>query len=145
MAEKITTQTALLTLTLKELRLERNLGQGWLSDKIHRTASAIAKIELGKSNLTLGLAFEICQALNTNMSSVIQSVERHAVILAANGWKILEKFPNEESEQEFFKLMDVYYTKPRALGIQQVSISNSHTFDNPSQVAPMIQYLLSID
>lgn len=63
-------------LVLKELRFERNVHQGVISQVAGKSPSAWSKIESGQSALTVDAFFGACNALQMSPSGVLNIVER---------------------------------------------------------------------
>ena len=65
---------------LKLLRLERNLTQEQMGEKLNLSTSAYCKIEYGESDLTLTRLSEIAEALNMSEMDLFSRIEGSAYI-----------------------------------------------------------------
>lgn len=86
----VTCLPTIVTCVLKELRLEDGLHQTRMADLCNKSASAWAKIELGKTALSMGDFFKACDVLGVESFEVLEVVEDYADYLYKNDWDICE-------------------------------------------------------
>jgi transcriptional regulator with XRE-family HTH domain len=58
-------------LKIRELRTTKNLSLVEFSDKLDIEYNNLIRIEKGRTNLTIGTLLKICEALDVNLSSVV--------------------------------------------------------------------------
>lgn len=90
--------SSLLLLTLKEIRLERGIHQGYVAQIAGKTPSAWAKIESGQSPLTMDTFFGACSALTLQPSFVITLAERLVPVFNRHGWYFQSSQLGDEDE-----------------------------------------------
>ncbi|MBG5891018.1 MULTISPECIES: helix-turn-helix domain-containing protein [Providencia] len=108
---KQTNFTTILLLPTKELRLERGIHQAQLAERIGKSPSSLAKIEAGKSPLTMDVFLAYCGALMVSPSAVMATAERYAALLSSKGWCILQS-SLEDKDDDLLKASQEYYSSP---------------------------------
>ena len=58
--------------TLKRIRLEQNMTQEALAEKVNIHPTYVGKLESGKNNVSIKLLFKIVRALNSDLSEVFE-------------------------------------------------------------------------
>lgn len=110
-SRKLTNFTSVLLLLIKECRLERGVHQAQLAEKINKSPSSFAKIETGKSPLTMEVFLACCSTLMISPSAVMATAERYGNLLTNNGWTLLNS-SLEENDDELLKESQEYYSSP---------------------------------
>ncbi|MCK7386502.1 helix-turn-helix domain-containing protein [Enterobacter cloacae] len=107
-SRRLTNFTSILLLIIKEIRLEKSMHQAQLAERINKTPSALAKIETGKSPLSMEVFLAYCANLSVSPSAVMATAERYASLLNNNGWTLLNS-ALEENDDELLKEAQEYY------------------------------------
>lgn len=89
MQPKVTNFTTILMLLLKECRLERNLHQAMISEKMGKSPSAINKIESSTVSLQMNDFLAYCGVLNISPSIIMNVAEKYLSLFSMNGWQIV--------------------------------------------------------
>lgn len=58
--------------SLKKIRLERNMTQEALAEKVNIHPTYVGKLESGKNNVSIKLLFKIARALNSSLSEIFE-------------------------------------------------------------------------
>ena len=58
--------------TLKKIRLEQNITQETLAEKVNIHPTYVGKLESGKNNVSIKLLFKISRALNTDLHKIFE-------------------------------------------------------------------------
>ena len=58
--------------TLKKIRLEQNITQETLAEKVNIHPTYVGKLESGKNNVSIKLLFKISRALNTDLYKIFE-------------------------------------------------------------------------
>lgn len=110
-SRRLTNFTSILLLIIKEVRLEKSVHQAQLAERINKSPSALAKIETGKSPLSMDVFLAYCSHLMISPSAVMATAERYASLLTNNGWTLLNS-ALEENDDELLKEAQEYYSSP---------------------------------
>lgn len=103
--------STMLLLTVKEIRLERNMHQGRLAEHTAKSPSAWTKIENGQTPLTTDALFGVCSALMLQPSYILNLVERLVpVFQSARCHFHLSALG--EGEDDVLRLMLRYFNSP---------------------------------
>ncbi|MFT7682544.1 MAG: transcriptional regulator with XRE-family HTH domain [Moritella dasanensis] len=148
---KVTSYPAILAILLKEIRLERNIHQAQLAEYIGISPAGLAKVEHGKSTLTMTTFLRACSVLGIAASSVMATAERYTQHFLNNGWAVLaepQKFENDELLQQANIFYSDRKTNLPTTGYlnqfnQFVSILNTPIIkrDNTVELAPVFYYV----
>lgn len=79
---------AIILMVLREWRLEQNIPQASAADRIHKTPATLAKVESGKSAMSMELFIALCGALGAAPSRVFTACENIASGLTQHGWQV---------------------------------------------------------
>ena len=145
---KTTTQSSLILLILKELRLEKNMHQAHLAEACDKTPSAWTKIELGQNPLTMEIFFRVCNALQVPASSVLATAERHSALLSQNSWGIMSK-QLDFDEDNLLKCIKQYYesqeykNRTRQYYFNIILTQPVYNLDGDIQISPVFSYILN--
>ncbi|MDD3758573.1 MAG: helix-turn-helix transcriptional regulator [Advenella sp.] len=101
--------STLVLLTLKELRLERNMHQGVLAQAAGKTPNAWSKIESGQSSLTIDGMIGACSAMQIRPSDVMNIVERLVTVFNHYG-VFFHTVPIGENEDDLLPMILAYYS-----------------------------------
>lgn len=110
-SRRLTNFTSILLLIIKEVRLEKSVHQAQLAERINKSPSALAKIETGKSPLSMDVFLAYCSNLMISPSAVMATAERYGNLLTNNGWTLLNS-ALEENDDELLKEAQEYYSSP---------------------------------
>lgn len=58
--------------SLKKIRLEQNMTQETLAEKVNIHPTYVGKLESGKNNVSVKLLFKIARALNTRLPEIFE-------------------------------------------------------------------------
>ncbi|CNL74700.1 helix-turn-helix domain-containing protein [Yersinia kristensenii] len=108
---RLTNFTSVVLLIIKEVRLEKAVHQAQLAERINKSPSALAKIESGKSPLSMEVFLAYCSNLMISPSAVMATAERYANLLNNNGWTLLNSALDEDDD-ELLKESQEYYSSP---------------------------------
>lgn len=103
-----TSLASIAVIVLKEVRLEMQVQQFVIAERMKKTPGALAKIESGKNSISLENFLSFCDALNIGPAEVIKSVERYAIWLKKKkNWNV--EINEVDDEDDLLKLADSYY------------------------------------
>lgn len=88
---KTTSLLTIISVLLKELRVEKNLHQAELAEMCDKTASAWNKIESGKSTLSMETFLLVCKGMQVSASSIMRTAEGYAQHMSLYNWAITSK------------------------------------------------------
>lgn len=108
-SRRLTNFTSVLLLIIKEVRLEKNIHQAQLAERISKSPSALAKIETGKNPLSMDVFLAYCSNLMISPSAVMATAERYVNLLSNNGWTLLNSALAEDDD-ELLKEAQEYYS-----------------------------------
>lgn len=108
---RVTSFSSITITVLRELRLERNIHQAQVADLFGQTPSAWAKIETGKSPLSLEALFKVCYGLQKTSSSVLAATERYATLFSQRRWGVVSTLL-EVNEDSLLMETQRYYGSP---------------------------------
>lgn len=146
---KITSYTTITLIILRETRLERGIHQAQLAERCDRTPSAWAKVEMGKTVMSMELFYRACSALSIQPSAVMAAAERYATLFSQREWIVLAR--QLENEDELLKEMQEYYSSPgfknmpsSANGFQVVTALNTpiYNYDGSINIINAFRYVL---
>lgn len=143
---KLTNFTTVLLLITKECRLQKGLHQAQLAEKINKSPSSFAKIETGKSPLTMEVFLACCSALMISPSAVMSTAERYGSLLSNNGWSLLNS-SLEEHDDLLMRESQEYYSSPgykKRLNILSVPALNGPIYYPNGNVDGLAVFLFSI-
>ncbi|MGY0794285.1 helix-turn-helix domain-containing protein [Azospirillum argentinense] len=103
--------SGLTLLVIKEVRLERGIQSAYLAEQVHKSPSAWAKIENGKSTFSMDSLFLAARALWIQPSMIISAVERYATFLGQNGWAVVHNSLSSEDDNLLIEAQR-YYESP---------------------------------
>jgi transcriptional regulator with XRE-family HTH domain len=63
-----------LGIVLRDLRIERDLRMRDVATKSYMSYSYLSEVERGKKEITSGVMFKLCEALDTNVPDVLDQV-----------------------------------------------------------------------
>jgi len=63
-----------LGIVLRDLRIERDLRMRDVANKAYISYGYLSEVERGKKELTSGIMFKLCEALDTNVPDVLNQV-----------------------------------------------------------------------
>ena len=130
-SRRLTNFTTVLLLLIKECRLERGVNQAQLAEKINKSPSSFAKIETGKSPLTMEGFLACCSTLMISPSAVMSTAERYGNLLTNNGWILLNS-SLEENDDELMKESQEYYSSPGYKSRQNMTSALNGPFYYPN-------------
>lgn len=132
-SQKHTNLTTIVTLILKEHRLERGIQQALLAERLGKTPSNFNKIESGKAPLTMDVFLAICNNLAINASLVMSLAESYKNMLFNAGWVVMfTSLP--ESDDALIKEANEYY---------QSAIFKNRGFSNIALNAPYLDAFIN--
>lgn len=103
--------STLFLMTLKDIRLERGVHQGVISQQVGKTPSAWTKVENGQARLTIDAMLGAASALQMNPTNLILLVERIFPYFSQAGW-FFHTAELDPSEDDLIRLMGEYYNSP---------------------------------
>jgi len=130
----VTSFSTITLLLLKETRLELGIYQAQVAERCGKNPSAWAKIETGKSPLTIEAFFRACQALTVQPSVVMAATERYASLLSQYGWIVLMELDSSEDilsqkAQEYYSTSGFRSRMPLYNWTQSIRALNSPIFN----------------
>jgi len=140
--------STMLLLTLKEIRLERNMHQGRLAEHTGKSPSAWTKIENGQTPLTTDALFGACSALMLQPSYLLNLVERLVPVFQSAGCH-LHLSGLSEGEDDVLRLMLRYFSSPGYEFLRsnpfwpeysRLSVTNIGLFGNPYYFPTVVRY-----
>ncbi|MUJ27938.1 helix-turn-helix domain-containing protein [Aliivibrio fischeri] len=108
----VTSYPAILAIILKEIRLERNMHQAQLADYIGISPAGWAKVEQGKSALTMPTFLKACSVLGIASSSIMATAERYAQHFFNSQWAVLTE-PQKFDDDHLLQRAADYYSKKK--------------------------------
>ncbi|EMN7148733.1 helix-turn-helix transcriptional regulator [Vibrio vulnificus] len=106
--DKCSNYSAIVLMVLKEIRLERNIHQGVVADRIGKTPSAWAKIENGHSALTFDVMVGACNALKLNPITLMTLVDKLLAVLTPKRFHF-QAGTLENNEDDLLSLVQSYF------------------------------------
>lgn len=100
--------STLALIILKEIRLDRNIHQGIIADRIGKTPSAWAKIENGQSSLSFDVMVGACSALQIHPSFVLSLIDKLVPMFGPNRFYFQVGILNHE-EDDLLRLTQAYF------------------------------------
>lgn len=100
--------STLALMILKEIRMDRNVHQGVIADRIGKTPSAWTKIENGQSSLTLDVMIGACSALQIHPSAVLSMIDKLIPMFGPNRFYFQVGMLNHE-EDDLLRLTQSYF------------------------------------
>lgn len=122
-----TNLTTIIVLLLKENRLERNIQQAHLAERLNKAPSGLNKIESGKTPLSMDVFLAICNNLNISPSFILSIAEAYAKLLSENGWVITHS-SLPESDDALIQEANEYYSSVvfKNRGFSAISLNNPY-------------------
>ncbi|MBA8325918.1 helix-turn-helix transcriptional regulator [Citrobacter freundii] len=119
-----TNLTSIVTLILKEHRLERGIQQAILAERLGKNPSNFNKIEAGKTPLTMDVFLAICSNLAINPSLVMGLAESYRNVFANAGWVVMSS-SLPESDDDLLSEANEYYSSPvfKNRGISNIALN----------------------
>lgn len=140
--------STVVLLTLKELRLERNIHQGAFAQGFGKTPSAWNKIENGQSSLSIDAFYSACATMGLSAPYVMSIIDKLIFIFNRNGFFFLTT-ALEEGKDDLLQLIRSYYNSkgyeklksPPLMQIINISTLNNPYSTNAMEALPtIIQY-----
>ena len=98
--DKITFSSSITAIILREVRLDLNVNQAYAADNLNMPQSTFAKVETGKSRLTVDMLFRLSSAYNVSPAAVLHAVEQYSMLLRNWGWIVLSAATEADSEKD---------------------------------------------
>lgn len=106
-----TTQSTVMLILLKEIRLSKGMPQAYIADRLSKTASYWNKIENGQNSLSLNDFINACFALQVHPNAVLQALHNYSIFLNDHNWYVS---PNDSLEDDYLLKMSQAYYESRA-------------------------------
>ncbi|MGY0147822.1 helix-turn-helix domain-containing protein (plasmid) [Edwardsiella tarda] len=143
-SRKLTNFTSVLLLLIKECRLERGVHQAQLAEKINKSPSSFAKIETGKSPLTMEVFLACCSSLMISPSAVMATAERYGNLLTNNGWTLLNSSLEEKDDKLLMESQEYYSSPGYKARLNTLSALNGPFYYPNGNVNGLAVFLFSI-
>lgn len=142
---RVTTNTSICLVLLRETRLERNIHQAHIADLLGKSPSAWTKIENGRSPLNFEELFRVCRAMNIWPSALMGAMERYEQFFANNGLVVITQTLPFNEDTLLSEAQD-YYGSPgfRARGTHWgfAALNGPHWFNNSVTIPDVFRFCL---